>query len=142
MCITMSAVFSQGEAVDAQTRGGDNLTYIGVVTDTIGKTDSTLGKVFRVITPKLVTPYIFVSLDSLRGVAADTVTVFIRNKMFDGQSFVDVDTLYWVNDASADVIFNPGTTYTEEFWQIWLEGESDEYAVSLYAIYANFRYSE
>lgn len=142
LCSLSSGLLAQSESVDQRVKENQPYaTYTGTAADSIGKTDSTFTYVFKVNQPHKTTPYIFVDLDSLRG-TADTLYVIYQSKAFDTQKFVTLDTSIWVNSSSADAVYNPGSAVLQEYFRVFVKGQTDEYAVTINGIYCKFSYSE
>ena len=125
------SAFSQNESVNASLGYGQTYNlYTGVASDTIGDSDSTWSYIVQKLTDEKVFPYAYISLDSLGGTAAD-VTVLLKYKMFDSQSFTTSTTVTYAGTIDTTIVISPGTAIKADYWQLLITGSTDGFNVGI-----------
>lgn len=121
----LAVTFAQNETFDASL--GYDYTYnlyTGTAGDTIGSGDSTWTYTIEKLTDTKIFAYARLELDSTGGTGAP-VTVLLQNKVFNSETFSNIDTVTWTVGTDTTIIFETTTSDIADKWRILMTGSTD-----------------
>lgn len=119
--------FSQNETVDKSLSYSNTwFTYDGSASDSIQSGDSIFTYTIEKFTDTKTFVYFYIECDSVAGTGAP-VTYYLQNKVFQDETFSDVDTIEWTAGADTSFIFETTTSDIADYWRIYRIGSTSTF---------------
>ena len=119
--------FSQDETVDQSL--GYSVTwflYEGDAADSIQSGDSIFTYTIEKFTDTKTFAYFYIECDSVAGTGAP-VTYYLQNKVFQDESFSNLDTIEWTAGADTSFVFETTTSDIADYWRIYRIGSTSTF---------------
>lgn len=130
--------FSQNQSVDYVI--GYDATYVlytGTSSDVLYTTDSTWSYTINKKTDEEVIGYYRVDLKKVSG-TAKPVNVFFQKKIFEADSYTDIDTVVYAGTADTTIHFNTSSNAAGDFWRVYIQKNNNDFKVEIEAFKAKF----